>query len=94
MIERIMPIGSEEDPEDIDEDSPSRVSDAMQYAFCSLLLLFLLAIFFVINHLYLFRLICLSLARFQGPQFSRYQHASSTGLPHCPPECCQLHAKQ
>jgi hypothetical protein len=27
MIERIMPIGSEEDPEDIDEDSPSRVSD-------------------------------------------------------------------
>ncbi|CAO3697035.1 unnamed protein product [Umbelopsis ramanniana] len=26
MIERIMPIGSEEDPEDIDEDSPSRLA--------------------------------------------------------------------
>lgn len=26
IVEGLMPIGSEEDPEDVDEDSPSRVS--------------------------------------------------------------------
>lgn len=25
IVERLMPIGAEEDPEDVDEDSPSRV---------------------------------------------------------------------
>ena len=28
IVEGLMPIGSEEDPEDVDEDSPSRVSVA------------------------------------------------------------------
>ena len=30
IVEGLMPIGSEEDPEDVDEDSPSRVSQNLK----------------------------------------------------------------
>lgn len=31
IVERLMPIGTEEDPEDADEDSASRVGFALQF---------------------------------------------------------------
>lgn len=78
IVEGLMPIGSEEDPEDVDEDSPSRVSSWYQARFAPN------ADQLSLSH---------SLVGIQGVERPCHQYASSTSVSHCHACCCHLYAK-